>query len=97
MTMHAEDIDVGDWIVILSWKPELIPLPCGELAPFRRNGSGDPLHVTAIDLPFFIVQFYGTPPYRMPIDTRRVNIRKVSPEYLKAFYPLGVPSIVYPS
>ena len=91
--MHVEDLNVGDWIIILSWKPELVPLPTGEMASVQKNASGDPLHILAVDMPFLVVQFYGMPPYRTTIDTRRANVRKTSPEYIKALFPLGVPGI----
>ena len=92
--MHLEDINVGDFIVVLSWNPVVIQSPTGETMSARSQSLvGCPLEILAIDAPFLAVAFHGQPPMVTSVDTRIVSIRKASPEYVRALHPYGVPKV----
>jgi hypothetical protein len=92
--MHAEDLKVGDWITVLSWKPVSPPIdydPCGGWgggsgkALVDRSWVGDVLEVLAIDHPFVAVRTIkaGTE-FRVSLDTRQVNLKLLSKEFVVA-------------
>lgn len=84
------EIAVNQYLTVFEWEP-VIQEPDGifttNTITYRDNSyKGDILKVTAVDLPFVVVEriygfSFGSP---LTLDTRRVKLMELSPEFIAA-------------
>jgi hypothetical protein len=86
--MHAEDLKVGDWVTVLSWKPAgVFNMETGEAKTLTlRSFIGHPLKVLAIDLPFVAVEI-AMMKACTSLDTRMVKLQRLSNKFVEALMP----------
>jgi hypothetical protein len=83
MTTPVDDLQVGQWVAIVSSHEEEhdhSPWAMFRSRP-KEQVTGQPLKIVAMSLPFLAV----TDGYRrFPIDVREVQVKKLDPKYVKA-------------
>lgn len=86
--MHLEDLKIGDWITILSWKPaEFFNPMTGDIKVAQtKNFVGDPLRIVAIDPPFLAVEIQASK-VCASLDSRAASLMKLSKKYVDALSP----------
>jgi hypothetical protein len=85
------ELAVGQFVTVLEWEP-IVHEPDGMFTTtktvYRDNSyKGDVLKVAAIDLPFLIVDRQSKYEFErnaIKLDTRRVSLMELSPEYINA-------------
>ena len=96
--MKAEDLNVGDRVTVLSWKPREVwsSFSSGDSPAVQtiqdRSFMGTVLTIRAIDLPYIVVEWQDLPiidSARSVIDTRQCELRRVSDEYVRALRRVG--------
>jgi hypothetical protein len=72
--MHIENIEIGMWVTIESWKNGNVD----------RSYKGDPLKIISIDLPYIVVKTLNRLLHAVSLDTREVNLMILSKDYVEA-------------
>jgi hypothetical protein len=73
LILAPDDFQVGQHIVIHSWRDD------------KKHWLGDALKIRAICLPYIVVKFISQQEWpSVTLDTRRVNLMQVSPEFVQA-------------
>jgi hypothetical protein len=73
LILAADDLQVGQHLVIHSWRDD------------KRYWLGDALEIKAICLPYLVAKFVSVQEWpSVTIDTRQVNLMAVSPEFVAA-------------
>jgi hypothetical protein len=91
--INQDDLAVGMFFTIDSWKPKKVPDMGTDMpfifppAPESRVGVGEVYEIKALQLPFIAVECHSVAPMKgkvFPMDTREVNLIRVSKDYVDA-------------
>ena len=90
--ISQDDLVVGMYFTIDSWKPKGVPpgmegMPLIFGQPEAKWGMGEIFRVKAIQLPFIAVECLSVPNLGdrvFPLDVREVNLIKINEKYVKA-------------
>lgn len=78
MILQVDDLEVGQWVVLLSRT-----LSMDSLIHPRLVQTGRPFQIVAVDLPFVLLTDDGDE--RMALDTRLAELQRCSLEYVQAW------------
>lgn len=74
LIVQPDDLNIGEWYTVLGMKNEMDAFPYAGMA-FR---------ITAMNLPFIVGRPAIDPPHPITIDSRYMNLMKVSDDYVMA-------------
>lgn len=79
-----DDLEVGQWVLINSFKPPEIPIGMvGAYQPQRPNGC--PLEIVSINLPFVMAWTGGD---MVNLDIRILSLQRVTADYVEQFFKM---------
>ena len=91
--MILDDLKAGDFVTVLEWKPREVPVwsdhdswqQVGTRTVQDTSWKGEVLTVDAVDLPYVVVhEARSRQPRAIALDTRRVTLKLLSPQYVNA-------------
>lgn len=98
--LESDDIEVGQYVTVLEWKPRIQQVNNGGLfgmgggvetiTHHDSSGVGEVFTVKAVDRPFVALVSVGHPTWRKEpwtVDTRRCTLKRLSDEFVAAVLP----------